>query len=165
MKLKKTFWLKLLRDISILIFLLIAVHLYQTRNTPEITPPLNGVLLNGKPFEMSSQKKPLLIYFWGSWCPLCSITSSTINDMAQNYSIVTIAYASGNALEVENYMQENKLSFPVINDESGIISQSWKVHATPMFYIINTNNEISSVTVGLTSSLGLKVRLWWASIL
>ena len=26
-----------------------------------------------------SKDKPTLVYFWGTWCPICSVTSPTIN--------------------------------------------------------------------------------------
>ncbi|MBS9779531.1 MAG: redoxin domain-containing protein, partial [Moraxellaceae bacterium] len=43
-----------------------------------------------------SNQKPTLIYFWGTWCGVCSVTSPKVNTLAkQGYSVVTIAVKSG----------------------------------------------------------------------
>ena len=44
-----------------------------------------------------SNEQPTLVYFWGTWCPICSVTSPTINTLAaeNNYPIVTVAIKSG----------------------------------------------------------------------
>ena len=106
---------------------------------------------------------PVLIYFWASWCPLCSVTSPIVTELSKDYQVLTIALSSGNELQVLSYLQENKYHFPVINDPDGVISKKWNVFATPSILIINREGEISSVTIGISSALGLKLRLWLAS--
>ena len=161
----KQFWVTIARDGLILIAILSAYNLYQTRNTPDIAPALDAQLISGQPVELNKMIKesPVLIYFWGSWCPMCSYTSSTVTELSKEYSVITIALSSGSEKEVLSYLKENKYHFPVINDPDGIISQKWGVFATPSFFIINSNGEISSVTTGISSTWGLKFRLWLAS--
>jgi peroxiredoxin len=161
----KHFWITLARDGIILIVILAAYHFYQTRNTPNIAPVLQAQLISGKSVDLGqiAQDSPVLIYFWGSWCPLCSYTSSTVTELSKDYQVLTIALSSGSEEKVQSYLKENNYHFPVINDPDGLISQQWAVFATPTFFIINRNGEISSVTTGITSAWGLKLRLWFAS--
>ncbi len=161
----KQFWITIARDGGILIAILYLFSLYQTRNMPDIAPALNNQLISGGSVELSQMVKssPVLIYFWGSWCPLCSYTSSTVTELSREYQVITIALSSGSEKEVLNYLKENKYHFPVINDPDGIISQKWSVFATPSFFIVNSDGEISSVTTGISSAWGLKLRLWLAS--
>jgi len=161
----KQFWLTIARDGIILIAILSAYNFYQTRNTPDIAPALKAQLISGQFIELNKMIKesPVLIYFWGSWCPMCSYTSSTVTELSKEYPVITIALSSGNKKELLSYLKDNKYHFPVINDPDGSISQKWGVIATPSFFIINNYGEISSVTTGISSSWGLKFRLWLAS--
>lgn len=162
----RKFWLGLIRDICIIIFIVYLVNLYQTRNTPNIIPALEAQLISGEPYRLSehAQTSPVLIYFWGSWCPLCSMTSSTVSDLAKDYSVVTIALSSGDEKDVQAYLNNNAYQFPVINEPDGKISLNWGVSGTPTFFIIDSQGDIASVTMGATSRWGLQFRLWLASL-
>jgi len=161
----KQFWKVVLRDGLLLIIILYSVHLYQTRNIPEIAPALNAQLISGKSIELSIMVKqsPVLIYFWGSWCPICSVTSPVVTELSKEYQVLTIALSSGDKGQILSYLQENNYRFPVINDPDGFISRQWGVFSTPAMVIINRQGEISSVTTGVSSTWGLKLRLWLAS--
>ncbi|MBF0264211.1 MAG: protein disulfide oxidoreductase [Gammaproteobacteria bacterium] len=161
----KKFWLTLLRDISILIVIFYAITLYQTRNTPAIAPELKGTLISGELINLSDmvKKSPVLVYFWGSWCPICKVSSPIITDLSADYQVISIALSSGENQEVLNYLNENNYNFPVLNDPDGIVSHLWSVSATPMVYIIDRDGKVDSVTMGAASAIGLKFRLWLAS--
>ncbi|MCU7800214.1 MAG: protein disulfide oxidoreductase [gamma proteobacterium symbiont of Lucinoma myriamae] len=161
----KQFWIRIARDGIILIAILYLFNLYQTRNMPDIAPALYAQLISGESVELSQMIKgsPVLIYFWGSWCPICSYTSSTVTELSREYQVITIALSSGSEEQVFSYLKKNKYYFPVINDPDGIISQKWGVFVIPSFFIINSHGEISSVTTGISSVWGLRFRLWLAS--
>lgn len=161
----KSFYLKLVRDVIILLILAYLISLYQSRNTPSKTPELHAQLITGEMVFLKemAHKAPVLIYFWGSWCPICSVTSETVTSIANDYQTLTVALSSGSNREVHQYLQDNSYQFPVINDPDGIISQQWGVLGTPTVFIINRMGHIDSVTVGYTSYLGLLFRLWLAS--
>ena len=63
--------------------------------------------------ESLSNEQPTLVYFWGTWCPICSVTSPTINTLAaeNNYPIVTVAIKSGSDQELHSYLKQNNYSF------------------------------------------------------
>ena len=106
----KQFWITLVRDGIILIAIISVYSLYQTRNMPDIAPALHAQFISGESVEFSQMYRdaPVLIYFWGSWCPLCSYTSSTVTELSKEYSVITIALSSGNEDEVLLYLKENK---------------------------------------------------------
>jgi len=161
----KKFWKIIIRDGLILLAILFFYSLYQTRNMPEITPELETQLISGEQVNLKkmTEKSPVLVYFWGSWCPMCSYTSSAVTELSKDYPVLTIALSSGDDLEVEQYLLENNYQFPVINDADGIISNLWGVVATPTFFIINTQGQISYITTGISTLWGLKFRLWLAT--
>lgn len=163
----KKIWMTVVRDGFILLLIVYGVSLYQTRNIPESVPEFQAQLITGESVDIKKMLKqsPVIIYFWGSWCPLCSFTSSTISDLSKNYPVLTIALSSGNKQEVLKYLQKNGYKFATINDPDGEISKTWNVGVTPTIFIINTQGEISSAMVGISSSWGIKLRYWFDSIL
>lgn len=111
-----------------------------------------------------SQEKPILIYFWASWCGICKMTTPTVNSLTQEgYNVTSVIIRSGDNAKIERGIKSKSLVFPVINDDKGTISQQWGISATPSFVILY-KGEMVSFTSGWTSSWGLKLRLWWASL-
>ena len=71
---------------------------------------------------------------------------------------------SGDINEVRQFMIKEKLSFNVINDASGLLSQSYKIRGVPVSFIIDEKNKIEFTEVGYTTEAGLRLRLWWAGL-
>ncbi|MCW9032448.1 MAG: protein disulfide oxidoreductase [Gammaproteobacteria bacterium] len=130
-----------------------------------IAPNISAHILSGQRFELyQSKDRPVLIHFWASWCPVCKLEESSIENVAQDHPVITIAMQSGDNEELKKYMQEEKLTFKVINDESGQLSQMYKIKGVPVSFVVNKDNEIEFVEVGYTTELGLRMRLWWAGL-
>ena len=146
----------------ILLLVLFLVHLWQTRDSIEgPSPTLSARLISGQTFNLDVPRdKPLLVYFWATWCPVCTLTSEKIDELADNYTIVTVAMRSGNAEEITAYLQKKDLHFPVIPDPQGRISREWRVKGVPTLYFMDTSGDIRFVSVGYISTLGMKARMW-----
>ncbi|WP_150540245.1 protein disulfide oxidoreductase [Actinobacillus vicugnae] len=111
-----------------------------------------------------SHQKPMLLYFWGSWCTYCKLSSSAIQQLADDgVPVLSVALQSGDPQQVADYLQQANYAFPVINDPDGRISKSWGIQATPTMLIVK-DGEIVQHTTGLTSYWGLKIRLWLSSL-
>lgn len=112
-----------------------------------------------------SSEKPMLLYFWGSWCHYCKVVSPNIQQLAENGTeVLGVALKSGDDSEVQNYLNENGYNFATLNDPSGEFSQGWNIQATPTILIVK-NGKIAHYTTGYTSYLSLKLRLWLAELL
>lgn len=112
-----------------------------------------------------SQDKPTLVYFWGTWCGVCSVTSPTINKlaMANTYPVITIAIKSGDNQELQSYMSEHNYHFTTVNDEQGEIFADWQGQVTPS-YVILKNGEMSQGLTGIQPLWSLKLRLWLSAL-
>ncbi|MEN8167745.1 MAG: protein disulfide oxidoreductase [Pseudomonadota bacterium] len=144
--------------------LLTIAHLWQTRDVIKgVAPELTGQRLNGELFELARQRDaPILIHFWATWCPVCGLEADNINGLVGDYPLITIAMNSGSHAEIHKYLREQDLTFPVISDPDGVLSAVWGVRAVPTTFILDKDGNIRFVTVGYTSSLGLRARLWLA---
>ena len=165
MKLNKKYY-RWIAEISLILIIITAARLWMQRDIVSgIAPNLSDVTLNGKYFDLYQDKKrPILVHFWASWCPVCKFEQSNIQNISQDYPVITIAMQSGNDDEVKQFMKEEKLSFKVINDELGVISSKYNIRGVPVSFIVNKDNKIDFVEVGYTTELGLRLRMWWAGM-
>lgn len=151
-------------EIAFILLVFFSVKAYMQRHLVEGTAPaLQSTLLNGQTVNLqSSTDKPVLLHFWATWCPVCKLEQDSINAISEDHMVITVAMNSGTDLEVQSYLEENNLSFPVIVDENGAIARRFGVRGVPTSFIINSKGGIEFTEVGYTTSWGLRFRLWLA---
>lgn len=126
---------------------------------------LTRVAVNGSMTTLSalSQDKPLLVYLWASWCPVCKLTTPTVAKLAaEGVNLQTVALRSGDENRIQRLLAAKGWSIPVINDSNGALAAQWDISVTPTFIILYRGTVVS-VTTGWTSGWGLRARLMWAS--
>ena len=153
-------------EITLIIIVITAVRFWVQRDVASGSAPnISAFMLDGKYFDLYKNKsRPILIHFWATWCPVCKLEQSNIENISKDYPVITIAMQSGNNSELSQFMREEILSFNVINDNDGLLSQSYNIKGVPVSFIINKKNEIEFVEVGYTTELGLRLRLWWTGL-
>ena len=153
-------------EILLLICVIFLLHLWQTRDTATgQAPPLTGQTLTGEMFDLTNlQGRSVLVHFWATWCPVCRLESGTIDSLAGDYPLITIAMQSGSEAVIRQYLAENELSFPVISDPDGRLASHWGVRGVPATFIIDAQGNIRFVEVGYTTGPGLRARLWWLTL-
>ncbi|MEE8388932.1 MAG: protein disulfide oxidoreductase [Acidiferrobacterales bacterium] len=141
------------------------VRYYQQAEMPKgIAPPVVGITLDGQGVSLEKSAKPVLLHFWATWCKICEWEQGTIESLAKDYAVISIAIQSGDNEKVKNYIKERGISFPVINDTFGQFAMDYGVRGVPSSFVIDKNGVIRAVEVGYTSEIGLRLRLWWASL-
>ncbi|BDH46115.1 protein disulfide oxidoreductase [Salmonella enterica subsp. enterica serovar Choleraesuis] len=111
-----------------------------------------------------SQDKPLLVYFWASWCAICKLTTPTVAALAADgMNVHSVALRSGDAAHLEKMLAARGLKLPLSIDPDGKLAASWGVSVTPTFVVLYRGELVSSTT-GWSSSLGLKARMWMAQL-
>lgn len=157
-------WFRLTVEIIIIILLLLAVRAWMQRGMADgPVPELSGRLLNDELYALSTDsRRPLLVHFWASWCPVCKLEQESIQAINEDYPVITIAMRSGQTEEVAAYMRQEGLQFPVINDPSGMLSRRFGVRAVPSSFIVAHDNTIVFRETGYTTGIGLRARLWLA---
>ncbi|CCN72724.1 protein disulfide oxidoreductase [Vibrio nigripulchritudo] len=123
-------------------------------------PETRGMTIDGTYVDLKelSKEKPVLVYFWATWCGVCTLTSPTIDLLSGHYEVVSIALASGEDERLQEYMTHKNYDFKVINDLKGSINQYWRAQVTPTIAIVN-DGEIHSMTTGFSTPWGLWLRL------
>lgn len=160
-------WRSLAVNLLLFVAVVAAVRTWQQRDMVSGPAPLlQGTTLAGLPYRLPAHpERPVLVHFWGTWCPICRAEQSSIDAIAHDHpDVITIAMQSGKPEEVAGFMREQGIGFPVLNDADGSLSASWGVHAVPASFIVSPDGTIRFVEVGYTTGIGLRLRLWLAGL-
>lgn len=157
-------WLHWLRDLVVLLLLVWGVQWWQSRQLASgPAPQLSGYDLHADLRTLSAYRgKPVLVHFWATWCPVCRLEEGSIDRLADDFPVLTVATTSGSAQELRTYLKKQGLSFPVLVDESGALARSWRVQGVPVSYIVDSQGKIAWSGSGYSSELGLRARLYLA---
>ena len=163
MNIKK--WLKSLFSLFLSLLIMSCIlDVVRRPNVPEsnFSVRYNDLQQDSFFFAQLNQDRPVVLYFWGTWCGICRYTSPAIQSLTEEgESVVTVALRSGDEEKVRFYLQENQYSFRTVNDPKGEIAFQWNVSVTPTIVIFN-QGKITFSTTGISSYWGLKVRLFLA---
>lgn len=150
--------------ITVMIIFANVISLYRSLDLNKEHLDLSTVTtLHGQNYTIPDSR-PLLIHFWGSWCPICKAEADNIQRISENFEVITIAVKSGSDLEIQKYLKEHGLSFKVVNDNDGYLTSKYGVSIFPTTIIYDKNKEVVFSDVGYTSTWGLHLRMWWASL-
>jgi peroxiredoxin len=131
----------------------------------DIAPNFSATTLAGEQIQLSDfQGEAVLIHFWATWCPICEFSRDGIEKVAQDYQVISIATQSGDNAALLAYAQQHEMNPAlIVNDADGALFNLYGARAVPADFIINANGEVAFVEVGLSSSWGMRARLWWAN--
>lgn len=161
-------WRRWALEAAIFLAVLAAFQAWQLRDAARgPAPGFAGQRIDGTPFDLAGWRtqhagKPVLLYFWAEWCPVCRTTAGTVTAIAEDWPVTTIAMQSGSAAEVAAHMVARGYRWPTLVDARGEITQRYGLAGVPAFVVIDPAGEIRFVAMGWTSELGLRLRLWWA---
>lgn len=154
-----------IKEITIALILLVIVsQLISYIRAPDLgsnhLPQIKATLIDGSTFS-TENGKPLLIHFWAISCPVCKLEAPNIESVSKGYEVLTIAINSGSNANVQAYMQENGLSFKVLNDTEGVWSKAFKIEVFPTTFIYDAKGKLRFTEVGYMTIAGLLARMEW----
>lgn len=133
--------------ISSFILLLLSSSMASAQS--QASPELTFTTIDNVSFELSEryQQKPVLLYFWATWCPYCKKETPKIVALNKQFndSIDVIAINVGindSIAATRQYIENFQLTVPVVFDEHQAISNEFLVSGTPSFVIISQAGEI-----------------------
>lgn len=162
---KKSGWSakKIFRELAIGLLILFVVsetisYLRQPDIDSQTVPEIDAKLVDGSHFK-TPEGKPLVIHFWGSWCPVCKLEAPNIQRVSEKYEVLTIAVNSGDDEKIQSYLDTKQLHFNVLNDRDGQWAKRFKVEVFPTTFIYDAEGKLRFTEVGYTTTAGLLARL------
>lgn len=98
--------------------------------------------------------RPVLINLWASWCVPCRAEMPALEQAYQEYQGQGFILLAVNATDQDNrqaalaFAQENDLSFPILFDINGQVSELYQLRALPTSFFVNPDGIIQEVVVG-----------------
>ena len=158
-------WQRWARDLLIFAVIFYGIQWWQTRDLPkqEMAPALAGFNLTGEPISLAQYRgQTVLAHFWATWCTICRLEEGSIASIAEDYPVIAVATSSGSAEEVQAYLSKQGIKLPVMLDTSGELANFWNVRGTPTSFVIDSQGLVTHATMGYTTELSLRWRLWLA---
>ncbi|MBT6274418.1 MAG: redoxin domain-containing protein, partial [Chromatiales bacterium] len=117
----------------------------------------------GRPLDVRAPGgESVLVHFWATWCHICPLMDGNIEWLADGHRVIGVALRSGGAASVANYMRDEDIAFPTLLDPDGYEAARWGVRGVPATFFVSGDGTVTHVSVGYTSWLGLRIRLWLA---
>jgi peroxiredoxin len=119
------------------------------------TPPFSLETLDGDSVTLAELSgHPLILNFWASWCPPCKSEMPDFQRAAVEYSDTDLVIAAINATNqdstqnVEDFIEQENLTFLIPLDRSGIVAKLYNVHSLPTTYFVGRDGKVKNILVG-----------------
>ncbi|BCU81638.1 hypothetical protein JIR001_14210 [Polycladomyces abyssicola] len=119
--------------------------------------------LDGHKMDLSKRNgKPALINFWATWCPPCREEMPTLQSIYQQYKnrvdffIVNSTYQEGSEADVSGFLKQYGLTFPVLKDKTGEVTEKYVALGLPTTYIVDAKGVIVWKKTGPVTSQEVK---------
>jgi peroxiredoxin len=128
-------------------------------------PDFSLLSLSGEVVQLSAlkHKKPVVLSFWASWCGYCMQEMPHLQTYyaAQSVEKRPVEFFSINLGDsravVEEISAKYHLTFPILLNPTGEMSQRYGVSSLPMNMFIDPNGVVESVTMGYHQDIAQKI--------
>ncbi len=170
----RTHWKSHVQTLVFALVVLAGVQAWQTRAVPGgLAPDVSLVIV--QPDGMATQStlqqwralhpgQPVALHFWADWCPICRTEENSITRLGADWPVLTVAMQSGPADPVHRVLQKRALPWTTAVDERGEVTRAFGFKAVPAFVVVDAQGHMRAPTVGYTTEIGMRLRLWWATL-
>jgi len=120
-----------------------------------LAPDFNLKTSRGESIRLSELRgHPILLNIWASWCSPCKAEMPALQRTYQTHAsqgFVVLGVNATNQDELSlaiSFVESRGLTFPILFDENGEVSRSYRVRALPTSFFIDAQGIIQDVVVG-----------------
>ncbi|MFE4709826.1 MULTISPECIES: peroxiredoxin family protein [unclassified Paenibacillus] len=116
----------------------------------QVAPDFTLQDLSGNPVRLSDFRgKRVMLNFWATWCPPCRVEMPHMQSIYENYESEDVVILGVNMTltekalgDVQPFVQEQKLTFPIVLDEDGELMQTYQIVAYPTTYVLDADGVV-----------------------
>ncbi|MEK4439316.1 peroxiredoxin family protein [Paenibacillus sp. FSL K6-2862] len=125
----------------------------------QLAPDFTVKDLQGNQVKLSDFKgKRVLLNFWATWCPPCRVEMPHMqkffdDNQSENVVIlgVNMTQTEKNKDDIQTFVDDEHLTFPIVLDEDGEVLQTYQVIAYPTTYLLDSEGVIQEKFMGAFS--------------
>ncbi|HCS11321.1 MAG TPA: hypothetical protein DIV40_07695 [Clostridiales bacterium] len=127
----------------------------ETKDTkePVIAPDFELASMDGSVIKLSETRdKNVILNFWYTGCVFCVTEMPDLQKLQETYpdDLLLLAINVGESKEViEDFMDENNLSFIVLQDEDMLVAYDYGIRSFPTTIAINKKGEVVGGYIGM----------------
>ncbi len=117
-------------------------------------PEFSLQTLDGRTVSLGDFRgKVVMVHFWATWCPPCVEEMPTLERLYRSlrtgdFEILAVSVDEGGAGAVAAFMQQNRLSLPVLLDPGRSIAGRYGTFKFPETYIIDRQGMVAYKAIG-----------------
>jgi cytochrome c biogenesis protein CcmG/thiol:disulfide interchange protein DsbE len=141
---------------------LVEVPTRQPENTPKKAivvgkpaPDFSLRNIDGEEIHLADfSGKPVLINLWTTWCIPCQNEMPVIEKIFKDYNDTGLVVLGINItsqdklLDVKETIKKYNLSYPILLDESGLVSELYEMRGIPTSYFVDPQGIIRRIQIG-----------------
>jgi peroxiredoxin len=110
------------------------------------------VALTGETVQLSQFRgQPVVINFWGTWCPPCKNEMPLLQSAYEAYApelVILAVNVNDSVGSVERFVEEMGLTFPILMDEEDSVRTQFQVRGYPTTYFVDGDGVLREQFIG-----------------
>jgi len=115
-----------------------------------LAPNFELLDMAGNPVQLTDFRgKTVFVNFWATWCPPCRVEMPHMQQLYENYSDQDVVILGVNVTltektfeGIQDFINKEKLTFPIVLDEEGDITYQYQIMAYPTTYVLDGSGVI-----------------------
>jgi len=117
----------------------------------QTAPDFTLKTVQGNTVNMSTYRagKPVIVFFWATWCPHCrqqiSRLHKRIPELERAGIRVIIIDIQESAKKVQGYLERNRIKADICLDTQGTVSDQYGILGIPAYFLIDNQGTVRAV--------------------
>jgi peroxiredoxin len=137
---------------------------------PTAAPDVELDDLTGQPARLRDLRgRVVLLNFWATWCAPCREEMPALETLARDFgprglTVVGVNFKEPKA-QIEDFVRDNRLTFPTWLDSEGLVARRYQVFALPVTFVVDRRGMLVGSVLGIRDWLGPAARAYLGRLL